>query len=68
MQRLLKDSTVRVAIVDKWAYWIQNNQVFKSDFDNDGQINLDTAVPVDVFSLNDKETKKLLDIIDSLSD
>lgn len=68
MQKLIRNSMVRIAIVEDVAYWVKDNQVFKSNFDEDGHLNLTGASAIDVFSLSEKETKKLLKIIDSLSD
>ena len=68
MQRVIKDSNVSVAIVNDYAYWVKNNTIYRSKVTNDGFIDVDNASEIDVFSLNDKETKNLLKIIDSISD
>lgn len=68
MQRVIKDSNVSVAIVNDYAYWVKNNTIYRSKVTNDGFIDVDNASEIDVFSLNEKETKNLLKIIDSISD
>lgn len=68
MQRVLKDSNVSVAIVNDYAYWVKNNSIYKSKVSDDGFIDVDNALEIDVFSLNEKETKNLLKILDRISE
>jgi len=68
MQRVIKDSNVSVAIVNDYAYWVKNNSIYRSKVSEEGFIDVDNASEIDVFSLNEKETKNLLKIIDSISD
>lgn len=68
MQKILTENTVRVAIVGGKAYWVKDNHVYTSGLDEEGHIDIDNAHIVDVFSLNEKETKNLLKIIDNLTD
>ncbi len=68
MQKTLKNSNVSVAIVNDYAYWVKNNSIYKSRVSDDGFIDVDNALEIDVFSLNERETKNLLKIIDSISE
>ena len=68
MQKVLEQGTIRVVIVDSLAYWVHNNSIYKAIVDEEGIINAAGAEIVDVFSLSNKETKKLLDIIDSIKE
>lgn len=68
MQKTLKNSNVSVAIVNDYAYWVKNNSIYKSKVSDDGFIDVDNALEIDVFSLNERETKNLLKIIDSISE
>lgn len=68
LQQLIDRSTVRVAIVDDNAYWVNNNSIYKANIDEFGRIDLENAIVVDAFSLSEKETQKLLEIIDSIQD
>lgn len=68
MQKVIKNTNVSVAIVNDYAYWVKNNNIYKSKVLDDGVIDVDNASKIDVFSLNEKETKNLLKIIDSISE
>lgn len=68
IEQFIESLSVRIAIVNNQAYWIQDNQVYKSGLDENGRVDIDNATPIDVFSLNEKETKNLLKIIDNLSE
>jgi hypothetical protein len=68
MQKVLEQGTIRVVIVDSLAYWVHNNSIYKAIVDEEGIINSEGAEVVDVFSLSNKEAKKLLDIIDSIKE
>ena len=68
VQRLFESVSTRIAIVNNHAYWIKDNKVYRSNLDDDGRIDMDTASIIDVFSLNEKETNNLLKIIDNLSE
>jgi hypothetical protein len=68
MQRVIKDNNVSVAILNDYAYWVKNNSIFRSKVSDEGLIDIDNASEIDVFSLNERETKNLLKIIDSISE
>lgn len=68
MQKLIEQTTVSVVIVDDFAYWVQDNCVYKAAIENDKRIKTEESIKIDVFSLSEKETKKLMNIIDSMSE
>ncbi|MFZ9242578.1 MAG: hypothetical protein ACO295_05140 [Sediminibacterium sp.] len=68
MQRLLNKSTIRVAIVEDKAYWVNDHKFYMADIDETGRIDGENAEQIDVFSLPAKKVEKLLEILDSISD
>lgn len=68
VEKLFESVSTRIAIVNNKAYWIKDNSVYKSDLDEEGKIDMDTASVIDVFSLSEKEATNLLKIIDNLSE
>ncbi len=68
MKKILDITSVSVAIVNNKAYWVHNNIFYSASIDSSGEIDTDNAKPVDPFSMSEKETKKLLKILDSLSE
>jgi hypothetical protein len=67
MQKAIDKIMIRVAVYDDNAYWISNNVLYRASVDSNGDIHNEEASEVDVFSMSDKEVKKLLNIIDSIS-
>lgn len=61
------DGEVEVAIINNKAYWIKNNTVYTSKVNEFGDIDIQNATKVDVFSLSNKEMKFLMKIVDSLN-
>lgn len=55
-----------VAFFNDKAYWIKNNQVYSSKLKEDGDLDIENAIPIDVFSLSDKEMNNFIKIIDKL--
>lgn len=68
VERLFESVSTRIAIVNDHAYWIKDNNVYKSNLDEEGKIDMDSASVIDVFSLSEKEATNLLKIIDNLSE
>ena len=68
VERLFESVSTRIAIVNDHAYWIKDNNVYKSNLDEEGKIDIDSASVIDVFSLSEKEATHLLKIIDNLSE
>jgi|688.fasta_scaffold1123832_1 hypothetical protein len=67
MEKLEKESKVRVAVVKNVAYWAHENVLYSVDLEEDGQINLDKAKPVDVFSLSKKDLNHITKVVDSIN-
>jgi hypothetical protein len=67
MSKLANKTSVRVAIDGDYAYWVDNNVVFKAIIDDFGGIEVKNAKIIDVFSLSEKETEQLFKILDTIS-
>lgn len=68
MQKLLEKTSVRIIVVGEHAYWVSENIFYTARIDDNGNIDLSEAHPVDVFSASEKETKRLLQILDSIKE
>lgn len=58
---------VRVVIAENKAYWITGNTFFVAD-EEDGFVDKDTAKPVDVMSMDDVQLKKMMFIVETLTE
>lgn len=67
MQKLEKENNISVAIVDNFAYWAQDNVLFKANLDENGVIDFETKTPVDVMSMSKKELNSIVNIVDSIN-
>jgi hypothetical protein len=67
MSKLANKTSVRVAIDGDYAYWVDNNVVFKAIIDDFGGIEVKNAKIIDVFSLSEKEAEQLFKILDTIS-
>jgi hypothetical protein len=65
LDRIRKKNIIRVAIVEKKAYWVHENIFYVADV-VDGEIDNNAAQPIDAHNLSKKELDKLLYILDSL--
>lgn len=65
LDRIRKKNIIRVAIVEKKAYWVHQNVFYVADVVN-GFIDNDAAKAIDAQALSKKELDKLLYILDSL--
>jgi hypothetical protein len=65
LDRIRKKNIIRVAIVEKKAYWVHQNVFYVADV-VDGEIDNDAAKPIDAQILSKKELDKLMYILDSL--
>lgn len=68
MTDILDKGMIKVAICENIAYWVVNNEIYKAEVDNDGNVDSDKASVIDVFDLSEKEVEKLLTIIDSIKE
>lgn len=66
LDRIRKNSIIRVAIIGDKAYWVHDNTFYETEI-IDGYIDNDNAKPIDAFKLSDKEFVKLLTILDNIS-
>lgn len=66
LQRMIDKDTVKVVMAENNAYWVHENKIYKAVIDNQGRIDASNAEEIDVFSLSEKETIKLMDILDSI--
>lgn len=57
----------RVVFVENSAYWIKNNTLFVADF-NDGMVDEETTREVDTMGMNEVELKKVIGIVDALTE
>jgi hypothetical protein len=67
LDRIRKKNIIRVAILEKKAYWVHENIFYEAEV-VDGQINNENAKPIDAHSLTQRELNKLLTILDSMKD
>lgn len=58
---------VRVVIAENKAYWITGNTFFVAD-EEDGFVDKDTAKPVDIMSMDDVQLKKMMFIVETLTE
>jgi len=65
-QTLRKKNVVTVAIVGEKAYWVHQNIFYETDI-VDGEIDRDSARPIDAHNLSKKQFNQLLEILDSIS-
>jgi hypothetical protein len=65
LDRIRKKNIIRVAIIQKKAYWVHQNVFYVADV-IDGEIDNDAAKPIDAHTLSQKQLDKLLSILDSL--
>lgn len=67
MKSIINKNKIDVAVVKDKAYWVRNNKIYKSSIKENGDVDIENAEEVDVFSLSDKEMQALLKIVDSLN-
>lgn len=67
MEKVLDNSTIKVAIYRNTAYWVVNNIIYRARVDIDGRVLDHEAEQIDVFKLSDKEVDNLLLILDSIN-
>jgi ACT domain-containing protein len=65
MQQYEEKNRIDVLVIGDKAYWISNNVFYTGDI-VDGQIDHDTAKPIETHNMEKEEIDKMLFIIDSL--
>lgn len=63
----LESLYVKVVIAENKAYWISGNTFFEAD-EEDGFVDKDTAKPVDIMSMDDVQLKKMMFIVETLTE
>ena len=58
--------SIRVAVYDDKAYWVHNNVFYESDVTREPDF--ETARPIDIMSMGNKELSKLLTILDEIEE
>jgi len=66
LQKLRKNSIIKVAIFDEKAYWVHNNTFYVSHI-VDGYIDDMGARPIDAHKLSKREMNFLLEVLDNLN-
>lgn len=61
-----QDKTIKVAIVDNIAYWVQDNIFYQAPIDENGEINHSVAVPIDAMNMTQEEVEALMQILDDI--
>jgi hypothetical protein len=67
LDRIRRKNTIRVAILERKAYWVHDNIFYEAEVVN-GQINNENAKPIDAHSLTQRDLNRLLMILDSMKD
>lgn len=68
MEQIIDKKAISVAIVDNKAYWVKDSVFYVAPITEEGMIDTDNAKPIDVFSISKKQTKALMQILDSLKE
>jgi len=63
----LKENIIDVLVTEDFAYWIHKNVFYKANVD-DGNVDRSTASPVNTQDMSEEELKKMLKILDKLTD
>jgi len=63
----LKESIIDVLVTEDYAYWIHKNVFYKASVE-DGQVDRSTTSPINTSNMSDDELKKMLKILDRLTD
>lgn len=61
-----KERTLTVAIVEDKAYWVHDNTFYETDIVN-GEIDKNSARPINAFTLPKKKFDQLLEILDNIT-
>lgn len=62
-----KENIIDVLVTEDSAYWIHKNVFYKADVD-DGHVDRSTASPINTEGMSEEELKKMLKILDKLTD
>lgn len=67
MEKLEEETTLRFAVIDNIAYWVDENVLYKGFLDSEGLVDLGSATPVDVFSLSKKQLNEITKAVDTIN-
>lgn len=67
MQKQIEKNIIKIAVMGNAAYWIDNSNIYKAIIDENGEIDRENALVIDVFKLSEKEVDKLASIIDVIN-
>jgi hypothetical protein len=65
-QKHVQKNMLKVVITDDMAYWTVDNVFYTANSIN-GRIDESTIKPIDMYSMSNKELKKMMDILDDLN-
>lgn len=63
----LKENIIDVLVTEDYAYWIHKNVFYRANVE-DGEVNRSSASPINTSDMSDNELKKMLKILDKLTD
>jgi len=63
----LKQSVIDVLVTEDYAYWIHKNVFYRASVE-DGNVDRSSASPINTSNMSDDELKKMLKILDKLTD
>lgn len=61
-----QDKTIKVAIIENMAYWVQDNTFYQAPIDDQGEINHSVAFPVNAINMTQEEVETLMKILDDI--
>jgi len=62
-----KENIIDVLVTENYAYWIHKNVFYKANVEN-GDVDRSSASPINTQNMPDDELKKMLKILDKLTD
>jgi hypothetical protein len=62
-----RESIIDVLITEDYAYWVHKNIFYKANVE-DGHVDRSTTSPVNTEGMSEEELKKMLNILDKLTD
>lgn len=63
----LKENIIDVLVTEDYAYWIHKNVFYRANVE-DGDVDRSSASPINTSDMSDDELKKMLKILDKLTD
>ena len=61
------DTSTKVLFIDDMAYWIENGRLHEANL-NDRGLDMETKKTVDIMSMNDVELKKMIFVVEKLTE